>query len=117
MRTDGLIKAFKAATAIPRYAAVRVTGEGEVSVATAGTHALIGVSAEPAEAPIGETVDVLMSGVAEVQASAAIVVGAWVTAAAGGKVVTDSGTDQKLGRALTAANADGDILCIEIIKG
>lgn len=117
MKTDGLIKAFIAATVIPRYAVVRVTGENEVSVATDVDQALIGVSAEPAETPAGSRVDVLHSGIAEVKASAAINAGAWVTAAAAGAVVTAAATDEYIGRALTAANAAGDVLSIEIIKG
>lgn len=51
--------------------------------------------------------------VVKLEASAAIAVGAEVVAAAAGKCATQGGTDPRVGKARTAAAADGDI--IEVI--
>jgi hypothetical protein len=115
---NGLITAFIAGAAIPRYAIVRVTGDGStVTVATAGTQTLIGVSAEPGEVAIGQSVDVVHSGIVLVKALTAINVGAMVTAGAGGRAAVAGSTDETIGRAISASNANGDLISIKIIQG
>lgn len=114
----GLITAFIAGATIPRYAIVKISGDGKtVDTATTGTQFLIGVSAEPGEVLAGKTIDVIHDGIVEVKASTAINVGAMVTAGANGQAKVAISTDETIGRAISAANAAGDIISIKIIQG
>ncbi|QPG06554.1 DUF2190 family protein [Salinimonas marina] len=118
MSNAGLVKTFIAATAIPRFTVVCTSaGDNQVEMANAVTDPLIGVSVEPADVPVGARVDVAFSGIVEVKAGAAIAKMAWLTVNAQGEVVTSGvESDERIGRALQAANAAGDIIEIEIIK-
>jgi hypothetical protein len=115
---NGLITAFIAGATIPRYAIVKVTGDGStVATAVSGTETLIGVSAEPGEVLAGKSVDVIHSGIVVVKTASAINVGAMVTAGAGGLAKVAISTDETIGRAISAANAAGDLISIKIIQG
>ncbi|AFT79043.1 hypothetical protein AMBLS11_12350 [Alteromonas macleodii str. 'Black Sea 11'] len=118
MNNPGLIKTFIATTAIPRFRVVATdAGDKEVKLATDVADPILGVSAEPADVPAGSRIDVTFNGIVEVEAGGAINKMAWLTVDAQGRVVASAaGTDERIGRALTGANAAGDIIDIEILK-
>ncbi len=118
LRNEGLIKTFIAATAIPRYRVVKLdAADDSVALATDVADPLLGVSAEPADVQAGERIDVTFSGIVEVEASAAIAKGAWLTVDTAGRVkAVAMDSDERIGRALTAAVATGDVISIEILK-
>lgn len=86
-----------------------VTAAG--AVPAAGTNA-IGITLS--DAASGEQVSVITLGTASVTAGAAIAVGAAVEVGASGKAVTKA-TGIAVGRALTAASADGDAVEVFLI--
>lgn len=63
-----------------------------------------------------EDFPVAVSGIAVVEAGAAIAIGAAVTTSAEGKAVTAAATQQILGRAMSAAAADGEFIRISLDK-
>lgn len=115
----GLIATCVAATAIPRHTIVALnTADDSVQLATGVSDPLLGVSAEPADIAKGERIDVILNGIAEVRAGGAISKGAWLTVDASGRAIAASAaTNERIGRALNAANTANDIISIEIIKG
>ena len=97
-----------AAISANRFVQLTATG---VATATAATQKIYGVHQADVDAALGETVPVVVSGVAKVVASAPISIGAYVTATTGGKAVTTTTAGQVVrGIALTAATADGDLI-------
>lgn len=115
----GLIATCVAATAIPRYTIVALNAaDDSVELANSVSDPLLGVSAEPADIAKGERIDVIVNGITEVRAGGSITKGAWLTVDSSGRAVTASAaTNERIGRALTAANKANDIISIEIIKG
>ncbi len=118
MRNDTLIKTFHAPTPIDGYLLVTFGGaDGEVAAATAATDALIGVTTQIGTQSHGAC-DVVMAGVTEVKAGAAISRGAVLTADANGRAITSSqATDRVVGMALSAAAEAGDIISILVAQG
>ena len=111
-------KTYTASSNVPRYRVVqRVAGTHAVSLATAADQFLHGVSAEPADVTSGQRIDVQTSGFVEVEAGAAIALGAYLTADAQGRVVTATSADEIIGRANDTASQAGDVIEIEITKG
>lgn len=96
----------------------QVDSNGKINVATANTHAIIGLILDGGLAS-GDGVSVAGNGeIAWAIASTSITPGAWLTAATGGKVVTTTtDTNMLLGRALTTAGADGDFVLVMIALG
>lgn len=119
MNQPGTIKTFIAATAIARFSVIALAAaESSVKLATDKSEYLIGVSAEPVDIEAGERVDVISTGIVEVRAGALIAKGAWLTVDAEGSVITASdAAEERIGRALEAANAADDVIPMEIIKG
>lgn len=120
-RTDGLIKSFKASGAIPARSLVKfVTDDNTVTVATAATDAIIGVSGELAAAD-AERVDIHLSGLAEVRYGGAVTRGvSLLTAAAGGEAVAAapaSGVNNRVIGVAMASGADDDIAVVLIAPG
>lgn len=87
-----------------------VTAAGAVPAANAN---VIGVTRAPAGAA-GDLVPVDMLGIAEVEASAAIAVGAAIATTNDGRAVTYS-TGAVVARALTAAGAAGQLIEVQLI--
>lgn len=85
MSTPGLIKAYKAASAVAARRLVALDGNGDVVQASATTDAIIGVSELGADA--GKTCDVIHSDIADVEFGGAVSPGDFVTADADGKAV------------------------------
>lgn len=82
---------------------VEITGAREVGHAAAGSAKVFGVAARDTKE--GDDVLVLRGGVQDLIASAGIVAGARVKAAASGKVVTVGAGEAGLGLAITDASA------------
>src|SRR5690554_272073 len=118
MRSDTLIKTFQATTPIAGYLLVKPgTNDGEVAAATASTDALIGVTTQIGTQDNGSC-DVIMAGVTEVVAGAAVTAGASLTADSSGRAVTIGATaGRTIGVAITAAAAAGDIISVLLAPG
>lgn len=101
-RTEGYIKTFHASAVIAPFRIMTFGASKEyVTPATNGTTPLIGISKIPLgsdnfirygqtpvyEAEAGDQIDVVMSELAEVEFGGTVPIGAWLTAAAGGKAV------------------------------
>lgn len=119
-RTDGLIKAFKAAGTIGRRLIVKMgTADDEVVVATASTDGLLGVSAE-IDVATGERVDVVMSNIAEVIYGGTVTRLDWLTSDATGRAVAavpSAGVNANvLGQAMVSGVV-GDVGVVHIAKG
>ncbi|MEM3737542.1 MAG: DUF2190 family protein [Candidatus Bathyarchaeia archaeon] len=125
--TLGIVLDLKAGGAINRGSPVKIgTANGKVISATDGADP-IGVALKAASAD-GDPVPVLISGAVYLTASAAIARGAAVQPAGNGKVkslsdqaVDEGGTatytvyyNKKLGKALEAASADGDVILVQL---
>ncbi len=114
----GLVKNWVAEGAITKYRIVRLgTADGRVAQAAASTDTLVGVAAE-LDAADGERVDVIHSGIAEVEFGGAVTRGAFVTADAQGRAVAAApaaGANARIiGIALQTAAA-GDILPVLVV--
>lgn len=118
MNQPGLTKTFIAATAVARYSVVALdAADDSVKLATDVGDSLIGISAEPADVSAGERIDVHFCGIVKVKAGAAVAKGAWLTVDASGRVVTSAAeTDERIGKALSAAAAADDVISVEILK-
>ena len=115
-----LFKAYVAGGAINPYRIVRITGADTVEQAAAVLNTLIGVNTD---LPIvsGERVEVMMQGIAWVEAGAAIAVGVPVTSDSSGRGIAAApaaGANQRIiGFALDAAVAAGDQIRVLLSPG
>lgn len=108
MNNPGLIKTFVAGAAVAAYRIVKFgASDSAVLQAAASTDAPIGVTGILGAAS-GERVDVILSGVAEVEYGGTITRGALITADANGKAVAASAGNQIIGRAMVSG-VSGDI--------
>ena len=119
---DKIMSFLAASATVIKFAVVKLTAENTVDIATAVTDDSIGfvinegqtalTGAFSTDDPVAVKQDGSVLGIA----SAAIAANAYVSATAGGKLVTSAGvTDRVIGKALTAASADGDLLEIRVI--
>lgn len=115
-----LQKNFGAGAALTAYRIVRFSAADTVVQASAVTDALIGVTNDVAAAS-GERQDVIVSGIAWVEAGAAFSIGALLTTDAQGRAVAAApaaGTNNNvIGRAFRAAVAAGDRVEMLIAPG
>lgn len=115
-----LIKAFTAGGAINPYRIVRFSAAETVVQAAAATESMFGVNTDLAIVS-GERVEVLMQGIAWVEAGAAITQGALVTADSVGRGVTAAPAvgvnNRHIGIALEAAVAAGDQIRVLLSPG
>lgn len=109
-----IIKNFVAAAAVTHRALVKFTAnDGEVTLATATTDLIAGVVDYPGGAAIGDRVDVLLFGEAEVVAGGTIAPGAFVTAGAAGVAVAAApaaGANAHIGGRVLAGAVAGDFV-------
>lgn len=110
-----LVKTMIAGAAIPKRRIVKYGADGRPVPSAAAADLHIGVSDNAADIAAGERVEVVLSGLPEVEAGTSIAFGASVTADADGKAVTAATGDIAIGWAYAAAEADGDI--IDIMPG
>ncbi|MFI8593737.1 capsid cement protein [Microbacterium sp. NPDC078428] len=105
---------FTADAAITSGQVLYVSAARQVTPTAGASAAVIGVAAT--DAADGDKLNVLVGGVVKVVASAAISAGGLVVSAADGKVapIAANTFDKLVGRALTAAAADGDVIEIRL---
>ena len=118
MRNDTLIKTFNAPVAVGGYlVATFGAGDGEVELADAATDPLVGVTTQ-----IGtqgnERCDVIMAGITEVKACAAVTKGAALTVDGSGRVIASTqATDRIIGLAMSDSAQADDIISILVAQG
>ena len=109
--TSNVISRIAGGTIAARRLVKLDTTAGQVVACSAITDVAIGVSLHSASS--GQTVEIQTSGVAEIEASDAVALGAEVmpTAAGAGKCVTAAGaTARSCGLAETISSADGEFI-------
>jgi len=106
---------FKAGAAIGARKIVRIANDGDAEQAKANTNGLIGVSGSRAVATDG-TVEVAISGIAEVQLGGDVKEGALITADSSGDAVTATGNNRIVGICVVGG-ADGDIGSVLLAPG
>lgn len=107
--TPLLIKNFDTNAAIARHRIVAIAARATVAQASAPTQPLVGVADELGAAGAGR-VDVHMVGITEIEAGAAIAVGAPLTSDAQGRAVTVAAGNRQVGIALAPAASAGEII-------
>lgn len=122
MPNPQLVKSFVAEAAVLPYRVVKFgTADGQVVQSAAATDAHIGVADNLGQATAGARIDVLMSGIAEAEAGAAITRGALLSADSQGRVITaaaSAGTNAAVvGRALVSAGAAGEVIPVLLGPG
>lgn len=120
MSNPTLLKSFTAGAAIAAFRLVKLSAAETVVPAAAAADASIGVANEVAAAS-GERQDVVMAGIAFVEAGAAVALGALVMSDASGRGITATaaaGTNVRvIGTALDAASAAGDVIRVLLSPG
>lgn len=114
--TPTLIKNFETNAAIVRHRIVAVTARATVAQASAADQPLIGVADELGADGAGR-VDVHLTGVTEIEAGAAIAVGAALTTDAQGRAVTVATGNRQIGIALAPAGSAGEIIPVLLVQG
>ena len=119
LNEPGLIKTFIATTDIKRFTVVAIdSAVKSVRTAVDVADPLLGVSAEPGDVVAGKRVHVIFTGIAQVLSGAVVAKGTWLTVDTQGRVIKATGaTNERIGRALEAANAADEVIPVEIIKG
>lgn len=122
MANPGLIKSFIAEAAVLPYRAVKFgTAEGQVVQAAAAADAQIGVADNLGQNTAGSRVDVVLDGIADAEAGAAITRGALLSVDASGRVITAAAAAgvnvRSIGTALSTAAAAGEIIPIRVGPG
>lgn len=118
MRNDTLIKTFKAPVAVSGYLVVTFgTLPNEVELANAATDPQIGVTTQIGTQNNG-CCDVVMGGITEVKAGAAVSRGDALTVDTSGRVIASSlATDRIIGLAMADAAQANDIISILVAQG
>lgn len=110
-------QSYRAASALTRFRAVKVSGASAVTAVTAQGERVIGIVQETASAEDAtnqRVVAVRTIGRSRAEAGAAIARDALLTVTAVGKLETAAAGDYVIGRALNAAGADGDWFDMEL---
>lgn len=120
MSNPALLKNYSAGGAITAFRLVKFSTTETVVLAAAATDFLLGVANE-AGAASGERQDVVLSGIAFVEAGAAFSLGALITSDASGRGIVaapSAGTNNRVvGLALEAAAAAGDVVRVLLCQG
>jgi hypothetical protein len=108
-----------------RFVRPSKTGDATVSdqhyvQASASSDLMMGASVPNIDAADGDHFDVVLEGLAEIEAGGAIAAGAYVTSDANGKAVTCTpaagAKAQSGGTAYSAATADGDFILVHLAR-
>lgn len=115
MSNPTLQKSYVASAAISPFRIVKLgAADGQVTSGAAATDLLIGVCNEVGPA-INERCDVIHSGIAFVEAGAAVTRGSSITSDASGRGIATTTTGNRvIGLALEAAGAAGDVIRVLI---
>lgn len=120
MSNPTLLKSFTAGGAITAFRLVKFSAAETVVLAAAATDSFIGVANEVAAAS-GERQDVVLDGIAFIEAGAAFSLGAYITSDASGRGVAaapGAGVNNRIiGIALDAAAAAGDVCRVMLAPG
>ncbi len=115
MANPSLVKSMVAEAAVSPYRVVKFgTADGQVIQGAAAGDNLIGVADNVGQATAGGRMDVIVAGIADAEAGAAIVRGARLTVDSVGRVVTAVATNGVIGVAMASAAALGDIIPINV---
>ena len=122
MANPGLIKSLVAEAAVLPYRVVKLgAADGQVVQSAAAADAHIGVADNLGQATVNGRVDVIMDGIAEAEAGAAITRGALLSADSSGRVITAAAAAGSnvgvIGRALASAAGAGEIIPISVSIG
>ncbi len=113
MSNPTLLKSFTAGAAITAFRLVKLSAAETVILSAAATDLFIGVANEVAAAS-GERQDVILNGIAFIEAGAAFALGAYIGSDASGRGITaapSAGVNNRvIGIALEAAGAAGDVV-------
>lgn len=118
MRIEGLITNFNAGAEVKPYRIVKFGSSNKTAVqATGATDASIGLSDQMGAASAGDPLDVIRSGIGEVEFGGNVTRGDWLTSDADGKAVSTT-TDgaQVIGRA-EVSGVNGDIGSAHLAPG
>lgn len=111
--TNPFTKNYKAVGAIPHRRQVKFTAnDGEVTLATAATDVVIGVSDCPGGIPDGQRGDIILFGPADIECGGVITPGAGITADATGRAVAAApaaGVNNYVSGRLLVNGVSGDI--------
>lgn len=121
MKNEGLIKNYTADATIGKYRIVKMgSADGNVAQAAAATDLLIGVTSRVTAEAAGDRVDVIRSGLAEVEYGGAVTRGAKLTADANGKAVAAApaaGVNNQIIGVAEVSGVAGDIGSVFIAPG
>jgi len=121
MANPDLIKSFRAESAIGARVFVKFGATDSVmTTATTANDLIVGVS-EQIPAAVGQNVDVVLGGIADTVAGAAVIRGSFVTADGSGRAITAApatGINMRIaGVAMASATAAGDIIPVYLTQG
>jgi len=110
-----LAKTIIAAAEVRARRIVKLNASRQVLPSAADTDNHVGVSDTVGPVPIGERCDVIVTGIAEVEAGAAIAPGEAITADAQGRATPAAAGDTAVGYAFTDAEQTGDF--VDVVLG
>lgn len=119
IRHEGLARTYIADAAIAKHRLVKITGQKTCAQAAAVSDVILGVS-DSLGAATGETLDVILDGVASVEYGGNVSVGVLLTADANGKAVAAApaaGTNNRVIGLAMVAGVSGDIGSVLIKQG
>lgn len=119
IRHEGLARTYIADAAVAKCRVVKITGQKNCAQAAAATDAIFGV-ADSLGAALGETLDVILDGVATVEYGGNVAVGAPLTSDANGKAITaapSAGSNARLIGFALVAGVSGDLGSVLIQQG
>lgn len=119
IRHEGLARTYVADAAIAKCRIVKITGQKTCAQASAVSDVILGV-ADSLGAGTGETLDVILDGVATVEYGGNVAVGALLTTDANGKAVTAApaaGTNNRVIGLALVAGVSGDLGSVLIRQG
>lgn len=119
IRHEGLARTYIADATITKHRLVKITGQKTCAQAAAVSDAILGV-ADSLGAATGETLDVILDGVAVVELGGTVTVGALLTSDASGRAVAAApaaGTNNRVIGIAMVAGVVGDLGSVLIKQG
>lgn len=121
MRNPGLIKNYTAEAAIAGYRIVKFgAADGGVLVAAAASDKIVGVNDRLAAAAAGDRIDIIRSGIAEVEYGGAVAAGDLLISDASGRAIAAAavaGTNTRTIGIAEVAGVVGDIGSVLLVPG
>lgn len=112
MQTLVLTKAITAKSAVAQRRLVTLGSDGNVTQASQKTQVIIGVSSD-VDTTVGQSCDVHLLGIADVEVAGACVAGNTLSCDANGRATPTTTADSwVVGVALQSASAEGDIISV-----